>query len=74
MKQHWSKSCTKIHQIFRQNIAKIAKKSATRQPNPKIAKFGGKIAHLATLSRTFVSFLSQSHVRFNASSVAAPAR
>jgi len=31
MKQHWSKSCTKIHQIFRQNIANIAKKSATRQ-------------------------------------------
>jgi len=45
MKQHWSKSCTKI----RQNIAKLAKKSATRQTNKKIAKFGGKIAHLATL-------------------------
>jgi len=44
----WSKLCTKI----RQNISKIAKKYATRQPNQKIAKFGGKIAHLATMYST----------------------
>jgi len=28
---HWSKFCTKICQIFRRNITKIAEKSATRQ-------------------------------------------
>jgi len=55
MTQHWSKSCTKIRQIFRQNIANMAKKSATRQTNKKIAKFGGKIALLTTQSRSVSS-------------------
>jgi len=53
MKQHWSKSCTKIRQIFRQNIAKIANPPPAKQ---KIAKFGGKTAHLATLLLCDVRF------------------
>jgi len=33
----------------RQKIRHTAKANFTRQPNKKIAKFGGKTAHLATL-------------------------